>query len=125
VKRPHARSFAGRRYSDVLVLRFLFGSFVAIVMSFPLAAATALVFRFPIPFGDYASGLEGLAPSLLAAAFYGMLGGFFVQGVLGGVAALIMTRRNGRWAQCATAAAVAAVPAVLILSVLDWIIGPW
>jgi hypothetical protein len=108
------------------LLRFLFGSVVANIASFPLAALTAFVFRFPIPFGGYASGPEAVVPSLYAAGFYGMLGGFLLQGWLGGVAALIMRPSDdGGWIQRAAAAVVAAVPGVLTLSVLDWVIGTW
>jgi hypothetical protein len=109
-----------------LLLRFLLGSFVANIASFPLAALTALVFRFPIPFGDYASGPNAIIPALYAVVFYEMLGGFLVQSVLGGIAALIPPPNHERtWIRSAAAAALAAVPGVLILSVLDWMIGPW
>ena len=106
--------------------RFLLGSLVAIIASFPIGALTALVFRFPIPFGEYASGPGAVVPSLYAVAFYGMLGGYFVQGVLGGVAAVsVRPNADHGWIHSSVAAVVAAVPAVLILSVLDWILGPW
>ena len=56
----------------------------------------------------------------------GMLGGFLLQGLLGGVAALIMRPSDdGGWIQRGAAAVVAAVPGVLTLSVLDWIVGTW
>jgi hypothetical protein len=107
------------------VRRFLLGSLLAIVASFPIGAVTALVFRFPIPFGGYASGLDAVVPSLYGVAFYGMLGGFPVQAILGGIAAVSVRPHAGhRWMHSA-AAVMAAVPAVLILSVLDWIVGPW
>jgi hypothetical protein len=106
--------------------RFLFGSVVANVASFPLAALTALVFRFPIPFGGYASGPDAVVPSLYAAGFYGMLGGCLLQGLLGGVAALMVRPSDdGGWIQRGAAAVVVAVPGVLTLSVLDWLIGTW
>jgi hypothetical protein len=109
-----------------VVLRFLVGSLLAILGSFPIAAMTALVFRFPIPFGGYESGLEAIVPSLYATVFYGMLGGFLVQGLLGGIAALIAAPNDKRgWFYTGTAAVAAAVPGVLLLSMLDWIIGPW
>jgi hypothetical protein len=108
------------------VRRFLLGSLFAIVASFPIGALTALVFRFPIPFAEYASGLDAVVPSLYAVAFYGMLGGFLVQGVLGGVAAVsVRPNPDHGWIHSSVAAVIAAVPAVLVLSVLDWIIGTW
>ena len=111
----------------MMVLRFLVGSLLAILASFPIAAVTALVFRFPIPFGSYASGVDAVVPSLYATAFYGMLGGFVVQGALGGIAALLATASGDKrnWFHSGLAAMAAAVPAVLLLSVLDWIVGPW
>jgi hypothetical protein len=61
-----------------------------------------------------------------APDFYGMLGGFLVQGVLGGVAAVsVRSNADHGWIHISVAAVIAAVPAVLILSVLDWIIGTW
>jgi hypothetical protein len=98
---------------------------IAIVASFPAAALTALVFRFPIPFAGYVSGPDGVLLSLYAVAFYGMLGGFVVQGVLGGVSILACGGEKSAWTRNVAAAAVAAMPGVLVLSVLDWIIGPW
>jgi hypothetical protein len=55
-----------------------------------------------------------------------MLGGFLVQGLLGGVAALIAapSEKHG-WFYTGTAAVAAAVPGVSLLSVLDWMIGRW
>jgi hypothetical protein len=102
------------------------GSLTAIAATFPLASVTALVFRFPIPFGGYASGPEAVVPALYAVAFYGVLGGFVAQAVLGGIAGLIAARTGGRsWRKTLAAAVIAASGGVLTLAVLDWIIGPW
>jgi hypothetical protein len=49
---------------------------------------------------------------VLALAFYGTLGGFLVQGLL--VASPSSCRPT-----------TAAAPAIVMLSVLDWIIRPW
>jgi hypothetical protein len=108
------------------LLRVVGGALIAILASFPLAALTALVFRFPIPFGGYVSGPEAVGPVLYAVGFYGLLGGFFVQAVVGGVAALVASRSAPRGSMRWVAAAVAAAWAgVLLLSILDWIIGDW
>lgn len=95
--------------------------------TFPLAAIVALVFRFPIPFGSYLSGPRAVVPALFGAAFYGVLGGFVVQALLGGIAGVIASRSGApdRRRAVLTYAVLAALPGVLILSVLDWIIGPW
>jgi hypothetical protein len=109
---------------------FAAGAAIGVLATFPLAALTALVFRFPIPFGSYMSGPGAVMPAIFAAAFYGMIGGFMVQAVLGGIAGVLGARagppdRKGAWRRCATFAILAALPGVLILSILDWIIGPW
>jgi hypothetical protein len=111
---------------SVTLWRIVVGALVAILASFPLAALTALVVRFPIPFGGYVSGPEAVGPVLYAVGFYGMLGGFFVQAVVGGVAAFVASRSQPRGSKRWVAAPVAAAWAgVLLLSILDWIIGPW
>ena len=110
-----------------MIRYFLAGAAIAVAATFPLAALAALVFRFPIPFGSYMSGLRAVVPALFAAAFYGVLGGFVVQALLGGIAG-VMAARSGapdRRRAVLTYAVLAALPGVLILSVLDWIIGPW
>jgi hypothetical protein len=109
-----------------VLLRFIVGSLVAVIVSFPLASLTALVFRFPIPFGGYASGGEAIVPAFYATAFYGVLGGFIVQRLLGGVAALVVRRNERhRWIQRIVASVMAASAGILTLSIWDWIIGDW
>ena len=95
--------------------------------SFPLAALAALVFRFPIPFGSYMSGIGAVIPALFAAGFYGVIGGFAVQAILGGAAGVMAARTGAanRRRAVLTCAVLAALPGLLILSILDWIIGPW
>ena len=112
-------------------MRFFWaGAGIAVAASFPLAALVALLFRFPIPFGTYMSGIGAVIPALFAAAFYGIIGGFMVQALLGGIAgglaasATVSDRRRA-WRRCAAFASLAALPGVLLLSILDWIIGPW
>jgi hypothetical protein len=113
-----------------MIRYFLAGAAIAVAASFPLAAITALVFRFPIPFGTYMSGISAVIPALFAAAFYGVIGGFMLQALLGGLAAglgaaAVAPDHRRAWRRCAAFAVLAAVPGVLILAVLDWIIGPW
>ena len=108
----------------------LAGAAIAVGATFPIAALVALVFRFPIPFGSYMSGIGAVIPALFAAAFYGIIGGFMVQALLGGLggglaaAATVVDRRRA-WRRCVTFATLAAFPGVLLLSILDWLIGPW
>ena len=110
------------------MIRYLVaGAATAVIATFPLAALVALVFRFPIPFGSYMSGPSAVVPALFAAGFYGMLGGFVVQALLGGIAGVLASRTGApdRRRAVLTYAVLAALPGVLILSILDWIIGPW
>ena len=62
--------------------------------------------------------------------FYGVLGGFVVQAVLGGLGALVASKiepssppASSRW--CLVVSLVAASLGVIALATLDWIIGPW
>jgi hypothetical protein len=103
---------------------------VAIAGSFPLAALIALVFRFPVPFVGYQSGPRAMLPALIGVFFYGILGGVGVQAVLGGVggvAAYLLGRRRSMKTNRLTIALglIAALPGLLLLAILDWIIGPW
>ena len=111
----------------VIAISCLAGAAIAVAATFPLAALVALVFRFPIPFGSYMSGPSAVVPALFGAAFYGVLGGFPVQAVLGGIAGVLASRTGAlnRRRAVLTYAVLAALPGVLILSILDWIIGPW
>jgi hypothetical protein len=73
------------------------------------------------------SGPRAVVPALFGAAFYGVLGGFVVQALLGGIAGVMASRSGApdRRRAVLTYSVLAALPGVLVLSVLDWIIGPW
>ncbi len=96
-----------------------------------MAALSALLFRFPIPFGGYSSGVHAVLPSAVAVTVYGvMFGGFVVQGLLGAVAGVLAQRRAGpdeghKWRRCGIYGLAASLPGVTTLAVLDKIIGPW
>ena len=109
---------------------FVAGAVIAVIASFPLAVLTVLVFRFPIPFGGYASGAWAIFPVLIGTFIYGILGGFVLQAILGGLAGVLAGVRAGlnvrpAWRRCLGLSTAAALPGVLTLSVLDWLIGPW
>ncbi len=102
----------------------------AIAIAFPLTALCALLFRFPLPLAGYRSGPSAVPASLLAALFYGSLGGFVVLAVLGalsGMAANKMRVKESGGARTLTKilATGAAGLYVLTLAMLDKIIGPW
>lgn len=106
------------------------GALIGVLGTFPLAAVCALLFRFPIPFVGIRSGFGAVLPALLAVVFYGVLGGFVVQAVLGGLGALVASKiepssppASNRW--CLVVSLAAASLGVIALATLDWIIGPW
>jgi ABC-type Fe3+ transport system permease subunit len=103
---------------------------IAVVSSFPLAGLIALVFRFPVPFVGIVSGPSGFMSAMFAAFVYGMIGGVLVQvvmGCIGGIVAYLLARRNPQQSRmfillCGIGSA---LPGLLLLAMLDWIIGPW
>jgi len=114
-----------------IVLRAaVLGALLTIGLAFPSAALLALAYRFPVPFAGYESGLAAVPHALLAAAFYGVLGGFWALGLAGSVAGVLIqhaAERSGRRPfplTCGVAAAIA-FAATLSMSVLDKVIGPW
>ncbi|PPJ21079.1 hypothetical protein C5E44_05655 [Nocardia nova] len=108
----------------------LWGALVA-VLTAPLAAAVvASVYRFPIPFGEYAEGLREAVNAALAAVFYLVMGGGMLLAVLGGAAGLMIVRAHGRRLGRSLALTFAAgfglaVLGAFALALLEHVIGPW
>ncbi|MGI9472740.1 MAG: hypothetical protein ACR2NZ_14475 [Rubripirellula sp.] len=107
------------------------GSLWAMFLAFPVAAFIALVFRFPIPFVGYRSGVDAVVPALFATLFYGLVfGGLVWLGLFGAVAGLfvpsklLVERRLALWVARIWALGVAILN-LSLLSVLDMIIGPF
>ena len=73
---------------------FAQGALVGTVGSPFLAAITALVFRFPVPFYKYVSGPAEVVLAFEGAIFYGLLGGFVVEAALGGLGGVLGARRG-------------------------------
>jgi hypothetical protein len=101
-----------------------------VAFAFPLAAIFALVYRFPIPFSGYESGLSAVPRALGAVLFYGALGGFialFAGGALAGLAAYAIARPDEPRVRrlTLTFAALVALLGVATLAILDKLIGPW
>jgi len=103
---------------------------MALAASFPAAGLLAMLFRFPIPFSGYATGISAVIPAMIAVIFYGICGGIVVQAVMGLVAG-IWSWRCFRPDQARVNRAVlvvgglAAFPGLMLLAILDWVIGPW
>jgi hypothetical protein len=91
----------------------------------------ALVYRFPIPLGGYASGFLAAMLSVLAVLVYGvLLGGFVVlacAGALAGVLIYRSARPNFVAVRSATVACALVVDttAAMLLALWDKIYGPW
>jgi hypothetical protein len=95
-----------------------------------MAALCALVFRFPIPFAGYESGLTAVPRALLAAVFYGVLGGFVVLAIGGYAAGAVAVLKAGNditksFRLTLAYSVLVSFAGVLLLAVLDKIIGPW
>lgn len=99
--------------------------------AFPVAAVTAILFRFPVPFAGYLSGFEAVYPAMIAVLFYGVaFGGFIPVGVIAAVGGGMIGRMlKGEAVRCRLAirlwALAVTATACLTLATLDWIIGPW
>lgn len=106
------------------------GALWAVALAFPFAAICALLYRFPVPFAGYETGLIAVPGALVAVVFYGILGGFpalLAAGALSGAAAHTLGRpdvRRVRWLTLAFAG-LTALLGVGLLAVLDKLIGPW
>jgi hypothetical protein len=71
------------------------GMLSAIADSFIMAPLLALIYKFPIPFSGMESGPSAMVSSLFAVAFYGVMGGFVVLGVLGAIAGVAARKVAG------------------------------
>lgn len=108
---------------------FIKGAIIGIVANFPLALICALLFRFPVPFIGYMSGPRAFFPVLLAVVFYGLLGGFLIQAVMGGLGGILaekfsVTSKKDVKKLRIIFSSIGASFAVLVLAMLDKLIGP-
>lgn len=106
------------------------GVLLAIASTFPLTVLIAFIFRFPVPFVGYMSGPAAVIPALTGLAVYGgLLGGFILVGVAGGLAGLLATVMvddavHRVWLiRCLSVGS--SLMILLLFSILDRIIGPW
>ncbi len=105
------------------------GAVFPVLWSFPLAAASAMLYRFPIPLAGYQSGPSAVIPSLVAVGIYGLLGGFPLIAAIGAAAGWIVRAKTPEeqsvtYVMQAISFVIAAV-GVMIMANLDYIIGPW
>ena len=97
----------------------------AVVFMFPAAGLMALVYRFPLPFDDYATGPGGVWDAIVATFFYGLAGGFvLVPGIAAGVGALLRRSSSGDRAVLAVGVPIAAALLyALFLATAEFIFG--
>lgn len=100
------------------------------LLAFPLAALIGLVYRFPVPFAGYLSGVEAVIPSMYAVIVYSFFGLLPTIFVLGAIAGSFAPGERSRTTIFPTkyefvASLFSALIPLLGMSVLDKIIGPW
>lgn len=112
-----------------LILR---GTLWPVALSLPIASFIALIYRFPVPFVGYVSGVDAMGVAWLGMLFYGvLLGGYVLVSSTGALVAwLIQIRWSGRSPRFLSAATflgsvLVSVFYVVSLVCLEVFIGPW
>ena len=118
----------------------LIGFTTAVLASLLVAIVFAFLFRFPIPFVGYIGPFTELSPYSLGVLktieavviawwFYGILGGYIILGFGGITTGLYLghkyadaTNKNNMVVIWSTV--ISAIP-VFVLSILDFLVGPW
>jgi hypothetical protein len=116
------------------------GIVIALISSLLIAILFAYIFRIPIPMGGYIGPfgefssfnkdvLSVLNSVLVAWVFYGVFGGFIILPILGAISGIVIGRKyqnskNKSKMVVLLVTLVSAIP-VFLLSILDYIIGPW
>ena len=67
----------------------MMGATTCALAAFPCAALLALVWRFPVFMGGFQSGPKAVSPALFSVVFYGVLGGFPLLALFGGIVGAI------------------------------------
>ena len=116
------------------------GAIIALVSSLLLVILFAYLFRIPIPmggmigpFGEFSSYDMGVAEVLksvfVAWVFYGIFGGFIILSSCGAITGVIIGRKyfesNNKNKMIMLWATLISAVLVFVLSILDYIIGPW
>ncbi|MFI6041729.1 hypothetical protein ACIA8C_08840 [Nocardia sp. NPDC051321] len=82
----------GRTSTPALVAVALWGLIIAVLAAPVAAALVGIVYRFPIPFGDDARGVEEVGNAAMASVFYLIKGEGFVLAALGAVVGYLLAR---------------------------------
>jgi hypothetical protein len=118
-------------------MNILKGITLTAFLSLVIALIFAFIFRLPIPmgeiigpFGEYDSGkniLETIKMVFFSWVFYGILGGFIVLALFGGIAGNLASKGSDTSINIKILkySIVAGLIPVLFISTLDFFIGPW
>lgn len=103
------------------------GAILAVLLMFPFAGVTALLYRFPVPIVGMVAGWDGVGPAMFGLTIYAMLGWIIAPiafGAIGGAIAprLAPTRIVSFTVAFAT---LSAFGCTITLATIDKIIGPW
>jgi hypothetical protein len=115
------------------------GAVIAVISSLLVALLFAYIFRIPIPLGGmlgpfgelnpYSLSVVDVIKSVLVAwVFYGVFGGFIIVPLFGAITGVIVGRKHSgasKQKMIVIWSFFASVIPVFLLSVLDYVIGPW
>ncbi len=124
----------------IIVTNALKGAINAVVSSLPIAILFAYLFRLPIPMGGYVGPfgefstygiavVDVLKSVFVAWVFYGMFGGLIILSLCGAIAGVLVGRKysesNKKNKMIVLWSAMTSTIPIFVLSILDYIIGPW
>ena len=116
------------------------GALITTASSLVVALVFAYVFRIPIPFGSYIGPFTDLSTHgmpvaeviqavFIAWVFYGVFGGYIILSASGAITGLIIGRKYAsaetRNKMIVLWAILIGIIPVFLLSILDYMIGPW
>ena len=122
------------------VMNALKGVTTALISSLLIAILFAYLFRLPIPMGGYIGPfgefstygigvIDAVKSVLIAWVFYGMFGGFIILSLCGAITGMLVGRKysksNNKNKMIILWSIIISTIPVFVLSILDYIIGPW
>lgn len=130
MRRSEEDTFGGHsRPVSSLWLAALWGAVVAVLTAPFAAAVVASVYRFPIPFGEYARGIGDATNAAFASVFYLVLGEGLLLAVCGAGAGVFLARGGRRQRRVLALSAAAsfgmALVGAVVLATLEEFIGAW
>jgi hypothetical protein len=106
------------------------GALLTAGLAIPVGGFLALVYRFPIPFAGYGSGIQSVGYAMGAVIFYGFIGGFPLLALTGALTGALVSHFKSPplshpWKDLLLPSLGVDLILLFILSVLDKVIGPW